>query len=218
MIQTEEFELNIPTHIRFTLYRYDYIDGILISTLTRECENISIEENVYTIAKDSFEYAIKNSPRLKKIAKKTELLKPGTKQSVNSLFFLWQIVKGFPNIEFLSFTISKEKEFSRVVRVGNNDVVNFIYYIEEGFMDLTQILPREDLDLFNRQAIKHGMLTNRYLNRSPYFYSTAELVFNVVEATALAGSEEAGNLLEFIDPKLESDNPILLVKTDYSIY
>jgi len=218
MIETEDFELGIPTHIKFTLYRYDYIDGLLISTLTRECENISIEDNVYTITKNSFEYAIKNSLRLKKIATKAETFRPGDKAAVNSLFFLWQIVKGLPNIEFLSFNTSKEKEFTRVVKVGTAEVVNFIYYIEEGYLDMTQILLREDLDLFNKQAIKMGMLTNRYLNRSPYFYGTAARIFDVVEATALAGSEDAHMLLETLDSKLESDNPILLVKTDYSSY
>jgi len=218
MTKAEDFDLSIPTHIKFTLYRYDYIDGLLISTLTRECENISIEDDVYTITTESFRYAVKASMRLKKIAKRAELFRHGQKEAVNSLFFLWQMVQGFPNIELLSFSISKDKEFTRVVKVGNTEVINFIYYIEEGYLDMTQILPREDLDLFNKQAIKMGMLTNKYLNRSPYFYGTADRIFGVVEATALAGSEDANNILEYIDPKLESDNPILLVKTDYTSY
>jgi len=32
------------------------------------------------------------------------------------------------------------------------------------------------------------------------------------------GSSKASDLLEEIDPKLEDDNPMLLVKTDYTPY
>ena len=41
MLIDNKFELEIPTHISFTLYSNDYIDGLIISRVKHECKNES---------------------------------------------------------------------------------------------------------------------------------------------------------------------------------
>ena len=37
MLIDSTFELGIPTHISFTLFKYDYFDSVIISRVRKEC-------------------------------------------------------------------------------------------------------------------------------------------------------------------------------------
>ena len=217
-MDTNSFELGIPTHVKFTLYRYDYIDSVLISILTRECPNLSIDEGLYTVAAAEFKNAVMSSRRLRKEALKANTYTPGNRELVNSVFFLWQILTNFPNMELLSFNISDEREFTRTVKVNGADAVNFAFSIEEGYMDLPILLGREELDKFNQLAMKVGLISNKYLSRSTYFYASAGIVIEILSALAELGYPNAESVLGSIDAKIEEDDPIMLIKTDYTPY
>ena len=217
-MNTNSFELGIPTHVKFTLYRYDYIDSVLISILMRECHNLSIDEGLYMVAATEFKNAVMSSRRLRKEALKANTYTPGNKELVNSVFFLWQILTNFPNMELLSFNISEEREYSRTVKIDGADAVNFAFNIEEGYMDLPMLLGREELDRFNQLAMKVGLMSNKYLNRSTYFYASAAIVIEILSALAELGSLNSQNVLDSIDAKIEEDDPIMLIKTDYTPY
>lgn len=212
------FELGIPTHIRFTLYRYDYIDGLIISNVLRECADLSTIEGVHTVQVDEFKQAILGSRRLKREALKAESFKPGMKENVNSAFFLWQILHSFPNMELLSFNISDEKEFTRIIKINETDAVNFQFKIEEGYLDLPSVLSRPDLDELNKICMRAGIISNKYLDRSAYFYINMGTALEVIQELGMLGSTAAQWLLDLLDPKLEEDDPIVLVKTDYTPY
>ena len=63
----ENFELTIPTNISFTLFKYDYIDSVIISRIFKECKRIPTgKKGVSKIAVDSFKHAILSSARLRK--------------------------------------------------------------------------------------------------------------------------------------------------------
>ena len=56
-----KFELEIPTHISFTLFKYDYIDGLIISRVNKECKNESNSTSEFTLSIDRFNGAIRTS-------------------------------------------------------------------------------------------------------------------------------------------------------------
>jgi hypothetical protein len=159
-----------------------------------------------------------SSRRLRKEALKANTYTPGNKELVNSVFFLWQILTNFPNMELLSFNISEEKEYSRTVKVNGANAVNFAFSIEEGYMDLPMLLGREELDKFNQLAMKVGLMSNKYLNRSTYFYASAAIVIEILSDLAELGSLNSQNVLDSIDARIEEDDPIILIKTDYTPY
>ena len=72
MLIDNEFELGIPTHISFTLFKYDYFDSILISRVKKECKNLSEVDGEYLVKKDSFLSAIKTSKRVHSVIKKAK--------------------------------------------------------------------------------------------------------------------------------------------------
>ena len=217
----KRFELEIPTHIAFTLYTNDYIDNLIISKVKKECKNESDNTSEFNVSLEQFEMAIKTSAFLRAELQKTidQDLLPNPNFKPNSIFFLQSIIARLSNLERITFKISNNKLFSRLIKLENGrEIVSFHFNIIEGIFDLTQILNREQLDTFNKKFIDIGILSNKYLNRDSYFYIKAALLFDVLAEMEESQIMDAFDIITSIDPKLEEDDPILLVKTDYTVY
>ena len=221
MLIDNQFELEIPTHIAFTLYKNDYIDNLIISKVKKECRNESDKKNEFIISLDEFQYAIQKSAFLRAELKKTldQDMLPNPNFKPNSIFFLQSIINRLPNLSMITFKISDEKVFSRLIKVeGGRQIVSFHFNIIEGIFDLTQILDRKQLDTFNKKFIDIGILSNKYLDRASHFYIKAALLFDILAEMEESQIMDAFDIITSIDPKIEEDDPILLVKTDYTPY
>jgi hypothetical protein len=222
MLIDNKFELGIPTHIYFTLYKFDLIDSIIISRVIKECKNWneSGDENLFTVDVESFKSAIRGNKRLDHEITKAEVdglaAMPGNKP--NSVTFLWSIIERLENLEWMTFSISYDKKFSRVVKIENKEIMSFYFKIEEGIFDLTQVFQRSQLDIINKKIIEYKIMPNKYLERSSYFYMKASLLFEILGQLEIDGTLGTFDLLDHIDQKLEEDDPTLLVKTDYTPY
>ena len=218
MLIDNKFVFNIPTHIRFTLYKFDYIDSIIISRVLKECKNWNtVNDSFYTIKVDSFKSAVLGNKKLKAEIERTKIhgLVPSPGLKPNSISFLWSIIERFTNLDWLTFDISYDKKFTRLIKTEVGEVQSFYFKIDEGIFDLTKIFNRESLDMINRKIIQFGIMPNRYVDRSAYFYMKTSLLFEILEQVEI---EKALNIFELFDQKLEEDNPVLLVITDYTSY
>ena len=130
----KQFELEIPTHILFTLYKNDYIDNLIISRVKKECKNESENPSEFIVSLDQFERAIKTSAFLRAEVQKTidnEVL-PNPNFKPNSIFFLQSIIARLSNLERITFKISTDKVFSRLVQLENGrEIVSFHFNIVE---------------------------------------------------------------------------------------
>ena len=221
MLIDKQFELEIPTHIAFTLYKNDYVDNLIISKVKKECRNESNKDAEFIVSLDQFQKAIQTSTFLKAELKKTldQDLLPNPNFKPNSIFFLQSIINRLPNLSKITFKISNEKVFSRLIKVdGGREIVSFHFNIIEGTFDLTQILSREQLDTFNKRFMDVGIMKNKYLERSSYFYIKATTLFDILSEMDEVQVFDAFDIITSVDPKIEEDDPVLLVKTDYTPY
>ena len=216
----KQFELEIPTHIAFTLYKNDYIDNLIISRVKKECKNESENPSEFIVSLDQFERAIKTSSFLRAELQKTnDYDTPDPEFKPNSIFFLKSILDRLSNLERITFKISNDKIFSRLIQLENGrEIISFHFNIIEGIFDLTQILNRKQLDVFNRKFIEIGILSNKYLERSSHFYIKAILLFDILAEMEESQIIDAFGIITALDPKIEEDDPTLLVKTDYTSY
>ena len=206
MMYTEEnFELTIPTTISFILHKSDYIDSIIISRILKECKKKPTgKKGIFKISVKSFRQAIQSSPRLMTELEKCKALAiPQPNLKVNSLFFLWNIIENLPNLKWLTFKISYDKDYTRLLDIKDKQILTFHYNIEEGIMRLPILFTREDLDTFNKEIISQGLMENKYFDRRGYFWMRASNFFD---------------LMASLDPKIDEDDPMLLVITDYTNY
>tara|TARA_R110001592_G_scaffold96442_2_gene276957 strand:+ start:165 stop:830 length:666 start_codon:yes stop_codon:yes gene_type:complete len=221
MLIDNQFELEIPTHIAFTLYKNDYIDNLIISKVKKECKNKSQNKNEFIVSLDDFNNAIQTSAFLRAELRKTldQDLLPNPNFKPNSIFFLQSIINRLSNLSKITFKISDEKIYSRMIKVdGGREIVSFHFNIIEGIFDLTKILNREQLDTFNKRFMDVGVMKNKYLERTPYFYIKATVLFDILSEMDEHQVMDAFDIITAVDPKIEEDDPILLVKTDYTPY
>ncbi len=220
MYTKENFELTIPTNISFTLHKYDYIDSIIISRVLKECKTKPTgKKGIYKISVSSFQQAIQSSPRLiKELEKCKAMTIPQPHLKVNSLFFLWNIVENLPNLKWLTFKVSYDKDYTRLLDIKDKQILTFHYNIEEGVMRLPDLLSREDLDTFNKEIIHQGLMENKYFDRRGYFWMRAANFFDLMAALEKKGVNVMGKVLHSVDPKIDEDDPLLLVITDYTNY
>jgi hypothetical protein len=109
--------------------------------------------------------------------------------------------------------------FSRLVKIeGDREILSFHFNIIEGTFDLTKILNREQLDTFNKRFMDVGVMENKYLQRISYFYIKASTLFDILADIAETQMLDAFDIITSIDPKIEEDDPVLLIKTDYTPY
>lgn len=221
MLISNVLDFGIPTSIRFTLYRFDYIDSIIISNVLTHCKNWNAESNdLYTVSADSFKTALLSSKRLKTEILKTETvgLTPSPDNKPNSIYFLWYIINRLPNLMWLNFDVSYDKNFSRLIGMENKEILNFYFKIDEGVFDLTKIFDRSSLDIINKKVIEYEIIENSYLDRTPYFYVKTSVLFEILGQLEIEGALNTFEVLDKVDPKLEEDDPLLLVITDYTEY
>tara|TARA_R110002096_G_scaffold10173_4_gene39384 strand:- start:113 stop:781 length:669 start_codon:yes stop_codon:yes gene_type:complete len=221
MLIDNTFELEIPTHIAFTLYKHDYIDNLIISRVKKECKNESDKASEFIVSLDQFEKAMHTSAFLRAQIQKTieQDLLPNPNFKPNSIFFLQSIINRLYNLDKITFKISDEKMFSRLVKIeGDREILSFHFNIIEGTFDLTKILNREQLDTFNKRFMDVGVMENKYLQRISYFYIKASTLFDILADIAETQMLDAFDIITSIDPKIEEDDPVLLIKTDYTPY
>lgn len=221
MLIDSTFELGIPTHIQFTLYKFDHIDSMIISRVLKDCKNYSEDKGLYTIKVDSFKRAILNSKRLSNEVREVEnvglLSRPNIKP--NSIFFIWSIIERLNNLEWLSFEISYDKKFTRMVELEGRNIHSFYFSIVEGIFDLTKIFDHNKLDIINKKMIELNFLNKNYLERLSYVYLKTSELFEIFTILGIdEGTMDTNDILDQIDDKLEQDDPLLLVKTDYTPY
>ena len=220
MMTKKIFELGIPTTISFTLYRYDYIDSLIISRVLKECKNHSTDvKGTYKISIEGFKRAVETSPRLQKeVDRAKHSVIPTPTLKVNSIFFLWHIMEALNNLKWLIFKISEEKEYSRILEVQDKEILTFQYSITEGVFNLTEILNREELDEFNKEVISLGLMENKYFDRVSYFWMRAANFFDIISSFEKRGSNISMKIFQSVDPKIDEDDPNLLIVTDYTSY
>ena len=99
------------------------------------------------------------------------------------------------NLKWISFKISTSKNFTRLIKYDDNELVSFKFNIVEGQFDLSQLMQRKDLDQFNRKCIEIGIMENKYLNRRPYFYMTALVLMETLVLMDMEGNYKSKEIL-----------------------
>ena len=211
----DSHEISIPTRISFTLNKNNPLDITLIKRINDQCKNYAIKGNIHAYDVADVMNAIRTYPILRReleILEEAEL--NDDKIEFNSLYYLIYLVTRLPNLDKISFKISNK---------DNTDIYNdrellpLLYKVEEGVIDLPKLLNRDQLEYMNQVMINSNLITNEYLSRSSYFYISASSLLDVLTITA-PEDEFIDDIFNLIDPKIDDDDPTLLIKTDYLIY
>jgi hypothetical protein len=213
------FDLSIPTHISCALYEKNEIDSLIISLIKKDCKNYAVDSvDVYSVSPESLLKAFQKSKIIKDIVVEIDKTINTSDFKPNSVYFLNNIIAKLTNLRLITFVFLKDVDFTRILKTDIKNLGLFNYTIIEGNFDLTKIFDRKSLDIFNRNLIQMNILPSKYMERRPYVYMKTDVLFDIIDVMNSNGLLKEFDLFNYIDPKLEKDDPMLLIKTDYSIY
>jgi len=220
----------VPVWIEIILYKSCAYDLKLVNDIRTKAIKTKDEsdgESLFVLPKDLKELISKRpySTRLKKQSKMTE---SEISQDADSVYFINNILNALQNLRIVKIFLSNSIFTGRVYStLDDQEVIMLEHSVEYGVLDLPKFFTEKELESFNRAMMNLGFLSNKYLQRDPYFkIGTTEFLQKIEDyITELFLKDEIEDqdskmifldkLYALIDPKLEEDDTLLLVLTDY---
>jgi hypothetical protein len=213
-----EFDLNsIPTVVDVTLYRYNYVDNKFYTELRNQVDYKEIDENSILVSANQIKALLKENYSSEILRLRSNGYESLHKDAT-SIHFLQTLIDEFYNLKYIKVTVNKDKSYSRIIEETEQagTLIKFNFKVLHGTIRLYNAYRFEDLLELNRELVKAGILKNK-----PYCrITTVELLRKLeLRVGLLNNNNKKIALLDYladsIEPKIEGDNPRLLVITDY---
>lgn len=214
---------DFPLVIEMPLYTKNHVDSYLLKDLTEACNGIKDpldKNNVY--------FSVSEVMRLFRSKKYASLIDSFANTedlqllaNGNSVYFIYNLIKYYHNLSLLK--IRPTKGDSSLIVNGSLDVFSYTFRISYGIIDFSKYLSASRLKILNKLFLEKGLLSNKYLLRKSYFNIPANQMLTIFseyepdDPQKMDFLNEVSEIVfEMIDPKIEEDNPSILIKTDYS--
>lgn len=205
------------------LYTKNHVDSYLLQDLNNKCNGIPDPYN-----KNYFYVSVSEVMTLLRDKKYTTLIDSFQKNSDmqliangNSVYFIHNLIKYYHNLTMLK--IKPMKTDSSIITRDHVDVFSYMFRVSYGILDFSKYLTPSRLKMLNMLFLEKGYLSNKYLRRKSYFNIPTQDLMNLFNTYEPNTSQKMDFLntaseviFEIIDPKIEDDNPSILVKTDYA--
>lgn len=203
-----------PLVVEVTLYKHNLIDNRVLSEIRRNSrlQKIPGSDKHFFISTDDMIDVLED--RFKDdILYQNGLSSEDLVKHINSAFFLHSVVTTFSNLKYVKFTISNSKNYTR--KKGNQ--ISFDYKILHAKIDLPSLVnDRKELKEI-QQLLQHLKFwkSDPYKPQTYIECSSQDLINNI---NYYEGSNDEfmqdfavpiGNLLKYVDMKLETDNSSL---------
>jgi hypothetical protein len=214
---------DFPLVIEMPLYTKNHVDSYLLQDLTDHCKGIkdpyqkqnfyvSVTEIMSLLKEKKYRNLIDSFSKTKDM----ELITNG-----NSVYFIHNLIKYYHNLTLVKIKPMKSESALRLN--DDADVFSYMFRISYGLLDFSKYLTPSRLKILNKLFLEKGLISNKYLLRKSYFNIPADQLLNMFAEynpdtpQKMDFLNEVSELMfEIIDPKIEQDNPSILVKTDYS--
>ena len=213
----QQFEFSsMPTAIDVTLYKYNYIDNKLWAQIQNDLDFIELGNDSIMVSSSQLKvildrYYQNSINRIKSVG--SDFLH----KEINTVFFLYQLLMEMENLQYIKFTLSKDKKYSRIVENGGVKMIQFSFKLLTATFRLFDLYDEFELPLVNKileeldilePGVPYTRLNAKELYDSILFY-LEEKDPEDVEARIVT------EILEILESKIEKEDPLILLITDY---
>jgi len=213
----QQFEFSsMPTAIDVTLYKYNYIDNKLWAQIQNDLDFIELGNDSIMVSSSQLKvildrYYQNSINRIKSVG--SDFLH----KEINTVFFLYQLLMEMENLQYIKFTLSKDKKYSRIVENGGVKMIQFSFKLLTATFRLFDLYEDDELPYVNEileelDILEPGVPYTR-LNAKE-LYDT--ILFYLEEKDP--EDIEAGivtDILDILESKIEKEDPLILLITDY---
>jgi hypothetical protein len=206
----------MPTAIDVTLYKYNYIDNKLWAQIQNDTDFIELGNDSIMISASQLKFVLdtyyQNSiNRIKSVG--SDFMH----KEINTVFFLFQILLEMENLQYIKFTLNKDKKYTRLIEVDGVKMIQFSFKLLTATFRLYDLYEDTELPLVNKileeleifeEGIPFARLNAKELYDSILFY-LEEKDPEDLEAGIVT------DILDILESKIEKEDPLILLITDY---
>ena len=221
---------DVPVWIEIVLYKSCAYDLKFVNDLKRGRtlkNTIESQGEYFFVTVEDIKEVIEKRPYSTRLKKQYKMNEDEIAKDVDSVYFISNILNSLYNLRIVKIFLSNSIYTDRVIMFEDQEVIMLEHSIEYGILNLTNFFTEAELESFNKVMIQLKYLNSKYIEREPYFkVKTADFLFDIEEYNTEMYLENKSDkpdermnfldkLFALIDPKLEEDNTLLLVITDY---
>jgi hypothetical protein len=213
----QQFEFSsMPTAIDVTLYKYNYIDNKLWAQIQNDIDFIKLGNDSIMVSSSQLKFIL-DTYYQSSINKMKSVGSDFMHKEINTVFFLYQILIEMENLQYVKFTLNKDKKYSRIIENDGVKMIQFSFKLLTATLRLYDLYEDDELPFVNKileelEILEDGIPYTR-LN-AKYLYNT--ILFYLEEKDP--EDAEAGivtDILDILESKIEKEDPLLLLITDY---
>jgi hypothetical protein len=213
---------NCPTTVDVTLYRYNHLDNRLWVQLKNELDYIEVSDDSIIVSYEQM-MSLLQAHYSSMINKIKSVGADFLHKNVNSPYFIYMMLTDLQNLQYIKITKSYDKTFTRLLEIDGDKMLKFDFKILTMTIPLYDIYSPEELRVINPiledlkilepdvPYVRVGMIN---LLDTLDIWVTGEMD-NDIEEGEIDPIPLITELLDMIDPKIERDNPNVLLITDY---
>lgn len=221
---------DVPVWIEIVLYKSCAYDLKFVNDLKRGRtlkNTIESQGEYFFVTVEDIKEVIEKRPYSTRLKKQYKMNEDEIAKDVDSVYFISNILNSLYNLRIVKIFLSNSIYTDRVIMFEDQEVIMLEHSIEYGILNLPNFFTEAELESFNKVMIQLKYLNSKYIEREPYFkVKTADFLFDIEEYNTEMYLENKSDkpdermnfldkLFALIDPKLEEDNTLLLVITDY---
>jgi len=213
----EQFDLSLmPTAVDVTLYKYNYIDNKLWTQIHNQADFIQVSEDSIMTSSSQLK-SILETNYLSTINKIKTLGSDVVHKEINSVFFLYQMCLEMENLQYVKFNLNKDKTYSRMIEIEGKKILQFSFKVITATLRLFDLYDEEELPHVNKILEELGILHPE----KPYNRVFATELSNKIDMYVESYGEDDHNagivldILDILEPKMEIENSLILLITDY---
>ena len=219
---------DLPLVIDMTLYKNNYYDNIIISQLKKHSKFIITPDNSgFVVSAIEFKTILHNRfpEQIKSLTPNPTSYELKKGADATSIFFINELLTNLKNLKFVKISISKEKEYTRLIKPdkeSDHNVISFDFKVIHAVLDFTKLVSGKQFNILNKFLLETGITYKETFRAGPSFVQikALELIdkISVFEEKYSSMTEYQFILdifLSLIDIKIEEDNCDILIITDY---
>lgn len=202
--------------IDITLFKFNHYDNLIWTKCLNQVDYMRVDADSILVSPNQLKQLLDlNFKRdlLKIRAITFELIH----KDANSLYFLDRILGDFSRLKWIKITLSKSRNFSRMVKINNDKQIKYSFKIVKATLRLNELFDWDQIQLIN-PVLKDLKLIDK---NKPYTALNVGTILNKLE-TALNyetvsddQAEIIGLIIDTLSFKIETDNADILLVTDW---
>ena len=202
--------------IDVTLFKFNHYDNLIWTKCLNQVDYMRVDEDSIVVSPNQLRQLLDlNFKRdlLKIRAIPLELIH----KDANSLYFLDRLIADFSRLKWVKITLSKTRNFSRMVVVNSDKQIKYSFRIVKATLRLNEMFELDQIEKIN--PILHSL---KLIDKDkPYKAHGVNAILNKLESTlnqediSDEQAEMIGYIVDTLSFKIENDGTDILLVTDW---